>query len=103
MTLPDDPDQFDELQSALRSMGAITNTVLKQKLHWYVKNSKRARAAAKELLKQQQQQQQQPESLADEGPVTPPTESKILNSDQMLRLATDPSPKSVHGIFVPHS
>ena len=37
-----DPLQFQELRNALRSMGAITNTLIKQKLHWYVKNNKRA-------------------------------------------------------------
>ena len=39
-----DPVQFDQLQMALRDMGATTNLVLQEKLHWYIVNSKRARA-----------------------------------------------------------
>ena len=40
-----DPVQFDELQRVLRATGATTNLVLKEKLHWYIVNTKkRARA-----------------------------------------------------------
>ena len=92
--IADNQEQFEDLQEALRSMGAITNTLLKQKLHWYVKNCKRARAA-------QERQQQQQQLSAEEGTITPPTESKVLDKNQVLQLATDPSPTSVHGIFVP--
>jgi hypothetical protein len=116
-----DPIQFQELRNALRTMGAVTNTLIKQKLHWYVKNNKRERARQQELLLlQQQQQQQQQQQLQwhqqeereqrqqeSAEPVTPPTEPKVMDSAKVWKdNATaishlDPSPTSVRGIFVP--
>jgi hypothetical protein len=108
----DDPHQFQELRNALRSMGAVTNTLIQQRLHWYVRNNKRERArqaqaeaqAQAELLLQQCQR-----------PETPPTEShqKVMDTDKVflkndshkgiILSELDPSPKSVRGIFVPSS
>ncbi|CAB9515538.1 expressed unknown protein [Seminavis robusta] len=100
----DDPAQFYELQNALRSLGAVTNTLVQQKLHWYIKNNKRERARQAALEEEALQQQQEQE------PTTPPTESKVMNGDDLLVKAGLPpiaeeeeSPKSVREIFVPLS
>jgi len=137
--IADNQEQFGDLQTALRSMGAITNGVLKQKLHWYIVNTKRIRRkkeqeeqqrlAEMELRQQQEQEekvkaelqkQQEQEELAaaeterskkvpcsqtEEGEtlVTPVTETKYLNSRDILKSANDPSPTSIRDMFVPPS
>lgn len=102
----EDEAQFDDLRQALRAMGAVTNTVLKEKLHWYIKNSKRARRVASQ--REEQQKREQEEKERDQEPTTPPSEQKMIDSSKVLQSAgpigaEDPSPKSVRGIFVPPS
>lgn len=121
--ITNDPAQMKELRLALRSLGAVTNTTLKQKLHWYVKNSKRARRDAEERARQQEegrarklekeqarQQQLEERRQAELEPSTPPIEyNKVIDGNKVLQDAAgvlspdDPSPKSVRDIFVPPS
>jgi hypothetical protein len=106
-----DPLQFEQLRNALRTMGAVTDTLIKQKLHWYVKNSKRERERQAQSLQEQQQEATRLRRIQEAAePVTPPTEPKLIDSGKVLKDGAnviisdlDPSPKSVRGIFVPSS
>ena len=112
--IANDPKQMEELRLALRSLGAVTDTILKQKLHWYVKNSKRVRREAEERARQREEEmarkaeEERAQQLADSQlePATPPTEFKVIDGKKVLQEAAgalsteDPSPKTVRGIFV---
>lgn len=114
-TIASDPVQMQELRLALRSLGAVTDSLLKQKLHWYVKNSKRARREAEEreqerLRQEEMRKQEEKQSESEVEPTTPPMEQhKVIDGYKVLEQAAgainpeDPSPKCVRGIFVPPS
>ena len=95
--------QFQELQVALRGMGAMTDTTLKLKLHWYIRNTKKEkeRRQRQELQRKEHQQQQQGVVSSTSNPVTAqPTETQVVNSvKEVMENCT--SPHSVRGIYIP--
>lgn len=102
----EDEAQFDDLRQALRAIGAVTDGVLKETLHFYIKNTKRARRLARQREEERHKEEEEKERELE--PTTPPTEQKMIDSSKVLQSAgpintEDPSPKSVRGIFVPSS